>query len=318
MKNNTLLAIGLLLAATMSWGGMFPVAKPALAIMDPYYMTLIRYGTVAVILLLVLGLIEGRRALRLEGQLMPLFLLGALGFAGFNLLAFNGLMHSAPEHGAVIMALMPMITVLLTWLLKGVRPAGFTLAMVIMAFSGVFMVITRGDPARAFGGGAAHWDLLFLAGAFCWVGYTMGGARLPHWSPLRYTTLTTALGSISLGLIALTLTAAGSIEVPTLATVVSLKGTFAYLIVMGGLVAVLSWNTGIRKLGAVNGVLFINFVPITAFTIGVLNGRSFSLMELVGAATVITALVANNLYVRRLERMAAARQPALAAAGCEA
>lgn len=303
-RTDLMLAAGLLLAATMSWGGMFPVAKPALALMDPYYMTLIRYGSAAVLLLLLLHRVEGAGALSLEGRPGALLFLGGLGFAGFNLLAFTGLAHTRPEHGAVIMALMPMITVILSWLLKGARPRAFTLGAVLTAFAGVFLVITGGHPARAFGGGAAEWDLLFLAGAFCWVGYTMGAQGFPHWSPLRYTALTCTLGALVIGAITAALTLAGSLHAPTLATVLSLHWTFAYLIVLGALVAVLSWNAGIRRLGAVNGVLFINFVPITAFTIGVLSGRSFSAAELAGAALVIAALIANNLYLRQADRRA--------------
>ncbi|MCK7549668.1 DMT family transporter [Marinobacter koreensis] len=297
----TLIAILLLLAATMSWGGMFPVAKPALAILDPYYMTWIRYGAAAIIFLVLLMVREGKGSLRTEGRLPALFLLGSLGFAGFNLLAFNGLAHTRPEHGAVIMATMPMITVLLTWLFQGTRPAGFTMMMILLAFSGVFLVITGGDPVRAFSGGEAHWDLLFLAGAVCWVTYTMGGARFPSWSPLRYTAITCTLGVITLGAISLTLTAAGIIRTPSATTLVNLAAPLSYLIIMGGVVAVLSWNTGIRMLGAVNGVLFINFVPITAFTIGALKGHAFSATEIIGALFVITALVLNNLFLRRVQ-----------------
>lgn len=267
--------------------------------LSAYYMTWIRYGTAALIFVALLLITEGPRALRTEGQAATLFLLGTLGFACFNLLAFNGLAHTRPEHGAVIMATMPMITVLLTWVIQGVRPAGFTLLMVAVAFSGVFLVITGGDPVRAFGGGAAHWDLMFLAGAVCWVTYTMGGARFPTWSPLRYTTVTCVFGALSLGAIALGLTAAHVLERPTLATIIDLRWQMLYLILLGGVLAVLSWNTGIRRLGAVNGVLFINFVPITAFTIGAIRGHAFSVTEVLGALMVITALVLNNLYQRR-------------------
>lgn len=297
------LAVALLLTATMSWGGMFPVAKSALTILDPYYMTLIRYGIAAVLFLVILRIAEGKAALSLDGRGGILVFFGALGFAGFNLLAFTGLAHSRPEHGAVIMALMPMITVLISWLFKGQRPSGFTLFAVICAFSGVFLVITGGHPAKAFAGGTAEWDLMFLSGAICWVGYTMGAQRFPDWSPLRYTTITCVLGALSIAVITALLTLDGFIHVPTAHTLESLYGTIAYLVVMGALVAVLSWNTGIKMLGAVNGVLFINFVPITAFTIGVIQGRSFSSAELLGAMLVVGALIANNMYLRRRARI---------------
>jgi len=298
-RPNLLPAIGLLLTATLFWGGMFDVAMTALAVMDAYYMTLIRFGGTALILLLILLRSEGVRALNIGRHFGHLLFLGSLGFAGFNLLAFNGLAHSKPEHGAIIMGLQPMIAVLLAWLLRGNKPSLFTLGTVVLAFLGVFLVITGGDPAAVLDGGTAQWDLLFLAGALCWVGYTLGAQSFPHWSPLRYTTVTTVLGSLTIGAITALLTLIGELQPPRLDTLASLHWTFAYLIIGGGVIAVLSWNTGIRMVGPINGVLFINFVPITAFAIGIAQGRVFSTAELAGAALVILALVANNLYLRR-------------------
>ncbi|GGC01564.1 transporter [Marinobacterium zhoushanense] len=298
-RNDLLPAIGLLLIATVFWGGMFDVSMTALAAMDAYHMTLLRFAGTSLILLVILLRSEGLSALRLQGNFRDLFLLGTLGFAGFNLLVFNGLAHTRPEHAAVIMALQPMIAVLLTWILKGSKPHRFTLATVATAFVGVFLVITGGNPAAAFAGDAALWDLLFLAGALCWVGYTLGAQKFPDWSPLRYTSLTAVLGTASIAAITVLLGMNGSIRSPELTTLTSLHWTFAYLIIAGGVVAVLSWNSGIRKIGPVNGVLFINFVPITAFSIGIAQGREFSNAELFGAALVILALVSNNLYLRR-------------------
>jgi drug/metabolite transporter (DMT)-like permease len=107
------------------------------------------------------------------------------------------------------------------------------------------------------------------------------------------------------------MTQAGKLQVPALETVVSLRWIFAYLIVLGALVAVLSWNSGVRMLGAVNGVLFFNFVPITTFTVGVLNGQPLHAVEVTGAALVIGGLIANNLYLRREQReVRVAVQPA--------
>jgi drug/metabolite transporter (DMT)-like permease len=310
-RHRQLAGIALLLIATVTWGAMFAVAKPALAVMDPYWLTAIRYAPAGLLFLLMLAVTEGLQALRLEGRFVLLLALGTLGFAGFNLLAFTGLAHSRPEHAAVIMALMPMLTVLLNWGVRGVRPQTFTLGAIIVAFAGVFLVITGGHPQTAFGGGAAQWDLLLLAGGCCWASYTLGAQLFPAWSPLRYTAITCALGALSIVGITLAMTQAGKLQVPALETVVSLRWIFAYLIVLGALVAVLSWNSGVRMLGAVNGVLFFNFVPITTFTIGVLNGQPLHAVEVTGAALVIGGLIANNLYLRREQReVRVAVQPA--------
>jgi len=226
------------------------------------------------------------------------FFLGTVGFAGFNLFSLNGLTHASAEHGAVILGLMPMITVLMVWLLKGTRPNPFTFIAIVAAFLGVFLVITSGDPIHAFSGGEGEWDLMFLLGAVFWVYYTMGAQRFADWTALRYTVISCSLGTFSIGVITLFLTLNGTLDAPTIDSLHSFDLSFAYLIILGALVAVLSWNLGIKLLGAVNGVLFMNFVPITAFAIGVLQGHSFGWAEIVGACLVMGALVANNLYLR--------------------
>jgi drug/metabolite transporter (DMT)-like permease len=297
-NNNIHLGIIMLLMATLAWGGQFAVAKPILAVIDPFYMTLIRYSIAVPLFMVMLLYFEGKNAFKFEGRSGELFFLGTLGFAGFNLLAFNGLTHASPEHGAVILALMPMITFLLTWMMKGLRPNLFTFAAILSAFFGVFLVITGGHPVHAFSGGEAKWDLLFLLGAFFWVCYTMGAQRFPSWSPLRYTVISCYLGTLSIGLITLVLTFNGTLHAPSINNIALVHWRLTYMILAAALLAVLSWNVGIKLLGAVNGVLFINFVPITAFAIGVAQGRSFSAAELIGATLVIGALIANNLYLR--------------------
>jgi drug/metabolite transporter (DMT)-like permease len=61
---------------------------------------------------------------------------------------------------------------------------------------------------------------------------------------------------------------------------------------------VLGFNAGARALGPLNAMLMLNFIPVGVFAIEAALGRSFAPVELAGAALVIGALVANNLYLR--------------------
>lgn len=302
MKTNRLVyGAGLLLLATVAWGGMFPVAKSALTHIDAFYLSLLRYGIAMILFVLLLAGREGWRALRLEGRGRRLWLLGTLGFAGFSFLALIGLTQARPEHGAIIMALMPMITVLVNWLGKGLRPAGFTLVCVGLAFFGVVLVVSQGRFDGLWSGDGLA-NLLLLLAALCWVLYTLGAAGFGDWSPLRYTTLTAVLGVISMLVITALVTALGLSQAPNAGTVLTHAWEIGYLVVFASVVAVLSWNGGIKTLGAVNGVLFINLVPITAFAIGLAQGHRFAQTEFLGAALTISALVANNLYLRSQTR----------------
>src|SRR5215207_2569050 len=86
------------LTAAVAWGAMFPIAAVALERVDPFSLTAIRYGMAAVVFLALLAAIEGKRALRTEGRGLELFVLGSLGFAGFNLLSYAGLEHTHPQN----------------------------------------------------------------------------------------------------------------------------------------------------------------------------------------------------------------------------
>jgi drug/metabolite transporter (DMT)-like permease len=62
---------------------------------------------------------------------------------------------------------------------------------------------------------------------------------------------------------------------------------------------VLGFNAGVKYLGALNAMLMINLVPVGVFAIEAALGRRYEAIELAGAALVIGALAANNLYLRR-------------------
>jgi drug/metabolite transporter (DMT)-like permease len=145
-------------------------------------------------------------------------------------------------------------------------------------------------------------NLLILGGAASWVVYTLGAASIPNWSALRYTSLSAALGTVTIVIVTAAATMGGFIEMPTMDTVWSVRNEIAYLVLIAAVLAVFSWNIGIRLLGPINGVLFINLVPITAFGIGLAQGRDFSQIELVGAGLTIGALILNNLNSRNFFR----------------
>src|SRR5690625_6053647 len=80
MRDNVLFGAFLCLIASMSWGAMFPVARDAFYHIDPFYFTILRYGSVTIILVIALLLREGRSAFRFEGKLFPLWFFGTMAF----------------------------------------------------------------------------------------------------------------------------------------------------------------------------------------------------------------------------------------------
>jgi drug/metabolite transporter (DMT)-like permease len=306
------------LVAGVAWGAQFPIAGSALKVIDPFYFTVLRYMAVSLILVLLLIFSEGVRALSFENKAWKIWFFGTMAFTFYNFLVFVGQKTAGPSGAvlaSIMMALMPMMSVLVTWVYKRAAPGKFTLTCILIAFLGVSMVITKGDVSvLSSTSGDLIPALLILAGVFGWVIYTIGGSSV-SWSPLRYTALSCALGTASALVLVVLATATGTLEVPDLAAVSAIRWEMAYMIVISGVLAIFSWNAGNRALTPINGILFISFVPLTTFVISILSGYNMSSREAIGAAITIGALVSNNLYQRRIIRSKSAAPAAVPAVG---
>lgn len=298
MQTNQFKGVLIMLVTVLIWGATFPVAKGALQSLDGFWMSSIRYGVAAPVLVAILCWREGTAALRYGGKFLPAALFGVMGFSGFSILVFVGLARSRPEHAAIIMALQTPIAAFAHWALKGARPANFTLGCILVAIFGVFMVITKGDLGHTFAGDTLAGDLLIFLGAMSWIVYTIGAVSFPGWSALRFTALTALPGTVGIFVITAIATASGHVGVPAPSTVVAVGWELAYLALFTVVLAVLFWNMAIGYLGALNAMLLGNLVPVVTFAIRILQGHRFEAIELAGAALVVAALIANNLYLR--------------------
>lgn len=274
---------------------------------NAFYLSAERYVFASLLFALILWSVEGKDALRFEGQFGRAFLLGSTGFAGFGLLAFLGLARTHPQNAALFVASMPLLTTLVLWAGRGRRPSGATIAFMFAALGGVALVITRGSLTVITSGQIGIGDLMVLLGVLCWVIYMLGASSFPSWSPLRYTTLTALAGTSTIVAVTAVATALGSVAAPSVEQTAGVAWQIAYMVVPGTVVAVLTWNAGIKRLGPQNTVLFINLVPVITLGIEIARGYHAAWIEVVGVMVTITALVGNDLWQRRTASGSAGR-----------
>ncbi|VVE17506.1 transporter [Pandoraea iniqua] len=303
------------LVATVLIGAMFPVMTDALRYTDPFTFTSLRYLIAGAAFALLLLHREGAAGFRTNGESLPLaWLLGSVGFCGFGSFVFLGQQLSGDEgalNASVMMATQPMMGLVVNALLRRSMPPLPSLLFVVASFTGVALVITRGDLHAALLA-PQHFAAsgLILLGALCWVVYTFGSAHFTGWSALKYTALTTWLGLTTIVGVNVVLILSHVIATPTLT---SLGAVVPHLIYMGpiaGFVAILCWISGNRTLGPMNGVLFMDVVPVTAFAVSALTGTVPNGAQIAGVAVTASALVLNNMYLRQLARRAQVAAPA--------
>ena len=288
--------------AIVCWTPLFSVAKRTLPVLDAFALGTVRYAIGIALFVVLLAAFEGRRALGFGGRFLPAALVGLVGITAFNLFVWIGLVYTRPEHASIILALQSPLTALAVWVVHGQRPAPFTLACVAAAIVGVVLVITKGDPANALVGGSLAGDGLIFLGAVSWVTYTLAAAGFPGWSPLRFTVLTCIPGAVGLVLANAIAIAIGVAALPALGQLLSVGWQILYFSVCTVVLGVLGFNAGARALGPLNAILMLNLIPVGVFAIEATLGRSFAAIEIAGAAVVIGALVANNLYLRGVSR----------------
>lgn len=293
----------LCLIATISWGTMFPVMTSALEIIDPFTFTALRYTIAGVAFMLLLLAKEGIQAFRLSDERLGLaWLFGTLGFAGFGFLVFLG-QQLAGKTGAlsasIMMASMPLLGLLANWVLRGNKPPLYSLFFITFSFFGVVLVITNGDIVGAFVQPQNHAaDIPLILGALCWVLYTVGGTYFPKWSPYKYTAVTTVLGLTSIYAVVIVLVVLNLITVPSVQIIELVSPHLAYMALIAGVVGVLSWNMGNKIITPLNGVLFMDVVPTTAFAISAFTGAAPTNIQIVGALCTFSALLLNNIFQR--------------------
>jgi drug/metabolite transporter (DMT)-like permease len=291
------------LVATVSFGLMFPVMTSALTRIDPFTFTSLRYLIAAAASLVLLRVKEGAGALRWKGD--PLWLawfLGSLGFAGFGFLAFLG-QQLAGREGALTASIMaatqPLLGVLIHSVIRRALPPRWTILLVLLSFSGVALVVTKGDIGGLLRE-PQHYSAsaLIIVGMICWLVYTFGAARFTTWSPLKYTTVTMCLSLLSMIAIDVVLLSTRVIALPSPSDLVFITPHVLYMSLIASLIGVLCWNLGNKILTPLNGVLFMDVVPITAFAVSAMTGVLPTAVQIVGACITGSALILNNLYLR--------------------
>ena len=253
----------------------FSVAKRTLPYLDAYALGSLRYLFGIALFIALLIVFEGRGALRYEGRFGAATLFGLIGITGFNLFVFVGLSGtrgpSTLRSSSRCRRRSPRC-----WPARGQRPARFTLGCVVLAFAGVVLVVTKGQPYAAFE--AARWSATSL---FCrapvddlhaWrcmeVPWLVAASHdRSHLHPRNRRSADCQHRSDRRGRAACLANGRDRERA---------GWQIAYFSVGTVVLGVLGFNAAARRLGPLNTMLMLNFIPIGVFAIEAALGRSFS------------------------------------------
>src|SRR5690606_24649707 len=272
----------MVVASTFFWGSNFNAGQAIADDVQALTAAAERFG-IAFIGFLLLRLLQGKAESRLRfSDMFVLVPLGIIGVFGFNYAFFTALHTTSALNAALIMALSPMVSLLLSAWLLPVTIRGYQYVGIVLAFTGVSLVITGGRFALLT---IAIGDAWMLFAMFVWSLYSVGSKRFAgHIPPIQFARWTVCIGAIAL------IAAALLVEEP-LATIpalpLSVHLILIYMSVFGAVLAYIFWLRGVFYLGPDRSAIAFNLVPVFTLLVSLGMGEVPLLLQFVGLGLVL-------------------------------
>jgi drug/metabolite transporter (DMT)-like permease len=274
------------LVVVMLWASTFVATKATFAEVSPLAFLFSRFVimvALAFAVLLVLQKGAGRRVDRSDWKLFALA--GLTGYTLYQLGFMLGLSRTSPFSSSLLIAMVPLFTVLILALMGEPTPlqgwVGLGVALIGVA---IFLIDKRGASAGTLIG-----DLLSIGAAIAFAAYGIITRPLVKKYPAETVSAWSVLaGAIPLFVISLP----GALRQDW----VTLSGaawlTIVYLAIFPVYIAYILWNFAIARRGVAKATTFSLLVPIVAGLLSaIFFGEPFGPLKLLGAGLVLAGLV---------------------------
>ncbi|GED67855.1 transporter [Brevibacillus reuszeri] len=271
----------LLLCTSFLWGGNFVVGKFLVGHASSLTLTNLRW-LIAIVCLVPMVWFYEKKLLPTRQALIPLILMGVTGVALFNLFMFWALERTDATNVGLLSTLNPVSIAIFSFLLIGEKIRPLQILAMLISFSGVLVVLSKGDFGHLAQLHFNTGDLWMLAAVAMWGIYSVCG----RWAMKTVSPLMSTLYSGIFGV---------AVMLPFNVTTFTISNTnwsfwlaLFYVGVLATVVSMVLWNIGVQKVGATSAGMFLNFNPVfTAILAFLLLGERMSLLQLLGSVIVI-------------------------------
>lgn len=251
--------------AAALYGASVVAVRVAVADISPLALALLRFGQGALILVIAL-LVTAPHLLKISVRDLPfLALLGVIFFALFPLSFNAALQYTEASRGSVLLATMPVWSVLLAPLFAPEHLSRRQLGGVVLTVVGVFLSVAPAALASGGGSRALIGDGLMVVTAFLGALYGVLSKRaLKLYSPATVTTYAMVCGIAALAPVALVQRSFDGMRLDR-----EVIGWVVFLGVLGGALAFLLWTVALSRLSPTAVTVYVNVNPIVATLLAV-------------------------------------------------
>jgi drug/metabolite transporter (DMT)-like permease len=282
--------------AAALYGVSVVAVRVAVADVSPLALALLRFGQGTVILVIAL-LAVAPHLLKIKPRDLPfLAFLGLIFFALFPLSFNAALQFTEASRGSVLLATMPVWSVVLAPLFAPEHLNRRQLGGVVMTVVGVFLSVAPSVLASEGGSRALIGDGLMVVTAFLGALYGVLSKRaLTVYSAATVTTYAMACGIAALAPVALVQRSFEGVRLDP-----EVIGWVVFLGVLGGALAFLLWTVALSRLSPTAVTVYVNVNPIVATLLAVfLLGEQVGVLFVGGFAAVAAGVYLVNRPVAR-------------------
>jgi len=285
----------LLLSVILIWGMHFPILKSMYAYFEPFAFTLLRFSIASSILVFILKL----RGLPLgvdRADLPALTGLAVLSNTLYQVLFNTGLVHTKAGNAALLGAAAPIFAYLTGILLKREWYRHRVLVGILLSIAGASVIVLFGAQEIALG---ANWrgDVMILASALCWGGYTGAAARMViKYGALRLTVWIMVIGTaLMIPPFLPAMLHQNWLAVPLVGWLGLSYSTFLSIVY-----CYLIWSFALQHIGVSRTAVYSNLTPIVAMLGGwLILGERPALAQFAGVV-----LILGGVYIVRSKKSA--------------
>ncbi len=287
----------LLTFTALFWGGNAVAGKLAVGHISPVMLTSLRW-LVAFLVMLAIGHRNFRNDLPvLRANALKLFLYGAGGFAGFNIILYSGLQYTTAINATIVQAGMPMLVILANFALFAIRVSPLQIVGFFLTLAGIGLTAGHGDIARVFQLDLNRGDAILLIAVLLYAAYTVALRFKPqvHWQSFMIAlTFSAFLATVPfLGWEV----ASGTAHLPDMLGLAA----GAYTAIFPSILSQVFYIRGNEILGANRAGLFINVVPIFGTGLSILIlGEAFQPFHAAALLFVFSGIAISEMGGRRL------------------
>lgn len=281
------------------WAFAFPFIKIGLKELSPINLTILRLFTTCGVFLVFLVVFPKKFSPIQKKDILPIFLLGFFGLVVYHLGLNYGELYVSPSVASLIIATIPVFTVIFATLLLKEKLTKKIAIGIPMSLSGVVIIALTGTSGNPFEVTYLSAALAVLISALVGAGYTIAGKKLlQRYSALSLTVYAFLFGS--LGLLPFL-----SSSLITEATLLSWNGLGAvlFLALFPTVIGYILWYVALEIKTASEVSVFLYFIPVLSTIISYfLFQEPVTWLFILGGGIVIAGLIIVNMQKSTSEK----------------